>query len=108
VSSNYVAWKFWLDVAQLLGIVAVGLYSWWSNRSKATQKRFNRHDSRLGSVEVELDHIKQAVEQRGPCQLHGQFDKRLRLIEGGVEKIDGRMQGVGNSLDLIQQHLMKH
>jgi len=103
---DYTAWKFWLDVAQLLGIIGVGAYTWWTNRSKATQKKFKGLEERISVVEFEGSSLKKAFKARPPCLHHAEFDLRLRGVQEGVSNIEGRMVGIGNSLDLIQTHLI--
>lgn len=47
---------------------------------------------------------------RHDCQYHQGFEKRLDQMNGSINKIEGliegRMEGIGSSLDLIQQHLL--
>lgn len=45
---DYAAWKFWLSVLQLVGIVLLGVYSWWTNREKVNKKR-------LGQLKADID-----------------------------------------------------
>ena len=92
---DYTAARFWMDLLQLAGIVAIGIYSWWGNRAKVTNSRFNGLETRMTKVE-----------SKSGCDHHGDFDKRLRDVQSNVSTIDGRMEGIGRALNLIQEHLL--
>lgn len=92
---DYRAWQFWLNVIIAIGVLLNTVYTWWSNRSKVNSTRFNDLEKRITKVES----------NKG-CDQHAEFDKRQREVETKVNLILGRMEGVGNSLDIIQQHLM--
>ena len=95
---NYDAWRWWLDVVQTLGIVAVGIYGWWRNRERVTSIQLTELGKRITAIEESIKHPK--------CTIHDGFESRLDTIDKGVSKIEGRMEGFGNALDLIQQHLL--
>ena len=92
---DYGAARFWMDVFQNGGLIALGVYTWWVNREKVTAERFARLEKRLTKVELS-----------GGCAGHGDFDKRLRLVEEAVSAINGRLKGIGHSLNIIQEYLM--
>lgn len=56
---DYTAAKFWMDVAQIVATFAIGIYVWWTGRTRATyaairevdKKQSGRHDQ----LETRLD-----------------------------------------------------
>lgn len=103
---DYEAWRFWMGIAQLAATVLIGVYVWWSNREKVTNKRFRSLEDRQTASEADMKKLKERVDSRPPCMHHGDFDARLAEVKEGVSNINGRLVGIGNSLDLIQQHLI--
>jgi hypothetical protein len=99
---DYTAWRFWADMLVLLTVLANTAYTWWSNRNK----RFSGLERRMDHTERVNQELAEKLAARPSCSHHDTFDIRLRKVEGIVEKTDGRMEGVGKSLDIIQQHLM--
>jgi len=100
---NYQAWQFWLNTAAFILAGMSGAYTWWSNRSKATDKKFAEHDDELEKIRTRMT----KVEASGGCSQHAELDVRVRKVEIVVGRIDGRMEGVGNALDNIQNFLME-
>lgn len=92
---NYAAWKFWLDVLLILINAAIGLYVWWSNREKVTNKRFDALTVRITEIEKKIER---------PCVNHVSFEARLDSIDKGVAKIDGRLEGINRMVDLLTQN----
>lgn len=93
---DYTAARFWMDVLQSAGVILLGIYTWWVNREKVTSSRFTALETRLTKVEAS-----------GGCSQHAELDVRVRQVEVVVGRIDGRMEGVGNALDNIQNFLME-
>lgn len=131
---DYTAWKFWLDLAQLLGILAVGLYTWWSNREKVTDKKFTSLEGRvartvsklelegaIASKEIMCGHHKKDT-RRQETAIHAleaeikALPTRLEVKElstdmaGLTEKIgnlSGRLEGINRVADLMNEFLIK-
>jgi len=92
---DYTAARFWMDLIQSAGLVLLGIYTWWVNRAKVTNGKFRDLETRMAKVE-----------SRSGCAQHSDFDKRIRLVQESVSAINGRMEGVGHSLNIIQEYLM--
>lgn len=107
---NYQAAMFYLTLIMTIVNIGVGISVWWTNRDKITNSRFKVLEDKMIAFESEIKH-------RPDCQYHQAFESRLdkitvgmAKIEGnvssGIAKLEGRMEGVGSSLDIIQQHLL--
>ncbi|WP_321532280.1 hypothetical protein [uncultured Desulfuromonas sp.] len=99
---DYSAWQFWLNLIIAIGVVLNTAYTWWSNRSKVTAKTFAEHAAQLENIRNRMT----KVEANSGCSQHSDFDVRLRKVEIVVGKTDGRLEGIGNALDNIQNFLM--
>lgn len=95
---DYTAAKYWLDVAQLLGIIGVGVYTWWSNREKVTAKKFGDHERRLTEVETCLKHPR--------CEYHLGFESRLDTMHGDIRELTGGIKGLRRAVDLMNEYLI--
>lgn len=107
---NYPAAMFWMNftlaIINLVGVV----YVWWSNREKVTTAKFDELKRHINQVEGTVKQIEIEVKHRPDCQHHQGFEDRLDAMNGKLNRIEGmvegRLEGIGNSLDLIQQHLL--
>ena len=95
---NYEALKFWMAVAQFASTIGIGIYAWWSNRDKITNARFKEHDKRLNELEKKTDNPR--------CPHHPSFEARLDKMNGSLNKVDGRLEGIGRAVDLMNQFLI--
>ena len=96
---DYTAARFWMDAGQLIGLIIIGVYTWWANREKVTTARFAGLETRMERVETKLADLP-------TCANHGNMDQGISEVKGAVKRIEGRMEGIGNALDLIQTHLL--
>ncbi len=94
--SNLFVWKFWIDIVVLIVVGLNFVFTWWSNREKVTNKRFAALEERTAKLET-----------RSPeCKYHQGFEDRLDRMNGGISKIDGRLEGINRAVDLINEFLI--
>jgi hypothetical protein len=95
---------FWVTVIMTVVNAGIGISVWWNNRDKITNARFK-------VLEDDVITLKSDVKHRPDCQYHQGFETRLDKLHGGIKHIEGvvegRMEGIGKSLDIIQQHLLR-
>ena len=108
---DYLAWRFWIDIAQVLGLIGLAVYTWFVNRTKAnsqaievleekSDKRFSDHHTRLSVIEKELTHVPGEPEV-------GRIHNRIDQVGQGVKHIEGEMKQMNATLHLIQQYLLE-
>lgn len=114
---EYNTWRMGVDIIQFATTVGVWVYAWRKSRQKITEERFQGIEKKVESHGSRIVQLENDVKHRPDCQYHQGFEGRLdkinvgmAKIEGnvksGIAKLEGRMEGVGSSLDLIQQHLL--
>lgn len=107
---DYTALKFWLDVVQIMGYLALTVYVWLSNRNRVTNARIgkleddmdlrlDRHGDRLIRLEV---HAGAAPTHDDLKRMH----QRLDVINGELQKLSGSSTQVSRTLELIHEHLL--
>ena len=133
--TNYQPWSFAFNIFTFVVTSTVGIYTWRSNKQKVTNERFDAQDQRITGIETSikldtaknetaskvadarhlaivkrLDEISAEVGRHADCKYHQGFEDRLDKMNGSINKIEGviegRMEGIGSALDLIQQHLL--
>jgi len=114
---DYAALKFWLSAAEAIIVTALFIYTWWTNRQRATKAairrveenvaseikivnaRLGEHNDRLLSIERELQHLPNTKDIH---EVHYRVDQ----VGQGVSNLEGQMTQINTTLHLIQQHLM--
>jgi len=133
--TNYQPWIFAFNVCQFLVTSGVGYYAYRINKEKVTNTRFEEQDKRIAQIEASialdaanskkelelnnerhqaivkrLDEIGREVGRHAECKHHQGFEDRLDKMNGSINKlegvVEGRMEGIGSALDMIQQHLI--
>lgn len=126
MTPDYTAWRFWLDVLQVAGLVALGLYSWWRDREKVTAKRFQALEKDVATRVTAADLKSMEEKQAERCGRHkartGQLEMDVRQLPGRAEivglssdiraltekmgRMEGRLEGLNRLADLINEHLI--
>lgn len=130
---NYPAWKFYLDVLQLLGTLGVAVYVWWSNREKVTSRRFAALEEQVAKRlrKDDLDESntlrdKQCIEHKNQtaalnkayADLHievtrlpdrreiTKLDNSIKCLTEKLGNLDGRISGLNRVADLMNEFLI--
>ena len=98
--TDYAAGRFWLDVGQVAGLVALGVYSWWTNRARVTNDRFKEHNDRLIKLE-------QSVENAPTSKQYNELRGCMGTLSGELKKTEGKLDGINRVVDLINEFLIK-
>ncbi|MDM8181269.1 hypothetical protein [Marinobacter salarius] len=116
---DYSAAKFWMGLLQLLGLVALGIYTHVTNKSKANASAINtvRKD-----LESDYDHLEERVvrcerrqdflegQQKG-APTHGDLSKmydRLNDVAEDLSGARGQMSALSHQLTLVNQYLLNN
>lgn len=96
---NYTAWKFWIDVLVLAVVAGNTVYTWYSNREKVTNKRFQAAENRL--LQLEND-----VKNPPSCTYHPRLEERMDSAVRKLERMDGKLDGLSRAVDLMNEFLI--
>lgn len=127
-------WRFVLSIVQMLGIIGIGLYTWWTNREKITNCRFVELEKEVAGRPTVEDLKKIDTDRDGVCGPRGeridQLENRVLRIEtvmphmpthkhlqglsqdigqlrSELSELSGRLQGINRAVDLINQFLIE-
>ena len=132
---DYTAMRFWFDIAQLAGTMAIGIYVWWDRRKKTTEKRFVALEQTVTSHSTSLQLIDGAKERReADCGKHQQrtadlenkqvelesdirhlpsrqelsdLSNKIGSLTENLGRLDGRLSGINRAVDLLNQHHLR-
>lgn len=132
MGDTYAALKFWFDVVQAAGTVAVAIYVWWGRRKKDTEKRFKALEDKAVTQEASISDVaKDVAERKTGCGDHKQrtevlekghtslqaevnhlpsrhdlsdLSKQIGSLTEKLGTLDGRLGGINRAVDLLNQH----
>ena len=108
-----------LDLVQVIGLGIVSLYTWWTNRQRATKEaiaaveekhdtdnkaieaRIQAHNDRLLSMEQQIAHLPDNDKL-------GEVHYRIDQVGQGVKGLEGQMKQMNHTLQLIQGYLLEN
>lgn len=102
---DYTVAQFVVSIVQFVSVVAVGLYSWWVQRQKATQEQITRTDDRLDIALLRVERIETAASLAPKNADIGRLYKELRNVQTGNAKIEGQLQQLVRQVSLMDQAL---
>lgn len=133
VEADYELLRFWFDIIQTVGTIAIGAYVWWTNREKVTARRFanlekevtNRvttealkavtaerdsrcalHISRTSQVELTVTGIRAEMKHAPGKEDVSELHSRITDMQKQLSEMCGRLHGIGRAVDLINEHLI--
>lgn len=99
---DYTAARFWMDFLQLAAITGIGVYTWWSNRKKANDKRFKALETGLNS-KVGKD---EAGEYLGRCTAHREqtedLEDQVKQVESSIKLLEQEIKHLPSSAEIRQ------
>lgn len=102
--------KVWVDLLEFFVIGAVAIYAHVQGRGRVSEEKMaaevQRVDESLKTHGSDIAGIKEAIRQ---APTHGDIEglgRRIGELHGDIQKVDGRLEGIGRAVDLINQHLL--
>lgn len=117
VDLNYDAVRVAIDVVQVLGLVGVSLYTWFSTRHRATKDAITRVDDQRKADVARVDErlkehgdrlltLEQQVNHLPDNNAIGTVHRRIDDVGQGLKGVEGQMMQMNTTLRLIQEHLL--
>lgn len=109
--------KFGLDALQVGALAGIGVYTWWTSRTRATRAAIDRVDAAARERHTELAARVDAVERRQSLieqrQEHtpthddiGKIYDRLNAINESVRSMSGEFKAVQATTQMIHEYLL--
>lgn len=96
---DYSSWQFWLDIAQIIALLLMVIYTHLANRSKANKGTIEQLSERVGKLEADVSHLPDHDDI-------GALHDKVNGVSNIVSTISGQLASVNNTLTLINEHLI--
>ncbi|MEW6670213.1 MAG: hypothetical protein AB1427_00835 [Thermodesulfobacteriota bacterium] len=134
VKPFYHYWQFWLQMVQLIGIVVIGIYTWWTNREKVNASRFESlekdvakrvtdtalkelndaresrcaaHLDRTAKLELAVSLNRASIESLPDDETIDALHGRITDVAKGLSGLGGKIDAVAHTVDLIHEWILK-
>ena len=99
-----------LDAFQFIAISGVAIYAHVMSRGRATEakvesnavdlrKALTDHETRISGLQADVKQMPSQVDIR-------ELYSRLGQLHGDIQQVNGRLEGIGRAVDLVNQHLL--
>jgi hypothetical protein len=103
---DYGAARFWFDVAHLVGLLGLGVYTWIVNRTKANRGAIDRVDSRVTAIDLRLSQLESDVRHLPDDDDLGEIHEKVNTIASNMAEIKGQLIALnGNFAMLFEDRL---
>jgi len=112
MSPDYEALKFYLALLNAVGVAAVGVYTWWTNRDRATQAAIAAVREELTKrLDTVADKVHTAVAR--VADVEHDVQERLKLADlsdlyQGINKLGREMGELTSELKAMSRQLTQH
>ncbi len=125
---DYTAWRFWFDVGQSVGTIAIAIYVYFMTRRKAVDQRFVKIESsitralkehrddldercsqrktRIETIEREARATVLKLENVPSHKDLAKLSERINDLNGSMSELNGRLGGINRAVDLINEFLI--
>lgn len=108
-----VDWKLIVDIAEFVVLGLVALYAHLQGRNRVTEDKLSA-SHKLLQEEISKQAVMIAGQQSAIAHMAAQqaaisqLLNRVSELHGDIEKVAGRLEGIGRAVDLINQHLLSN
>ncbi|MCE8027528.1 hypothetical protein HOP54_02340 [Halomonas daqingensis] len=114
---DYSQARFWMDALQLAGLVALGVYTHLTQRSKANSQAITNLSEqsraqletvsrRVGDIERRTDVMENQLRNAPTHNDLAVTHKRMSRVSEQLENLDGRFTSVDHQLKVISEYLL--
>jgi len=99
--------RFFWDVAQTVIMAVIGIYVWWTGRTRATTKAIQQVDYRVTDVDQHMKRLEQTLDNRPGYgdldNLRAEMAQTNRTLEG----VTAQLQGTTALLHRLHDYLLQ-
>ena len=99
--------RFFWDVAQTVIMAVIGIYVWWTGRTRATTKAIQQVDDRVTDVDQHMKRLEQTLDNRPG---YGDLDNlRAEMAQTNqtLEGVTAQLQGTTALLHRLHDYLLQ-
>jgi mevalonate kinase len=103
---NWTAARFMLDIVILLGMIGIGIYTWWSNRTRASQVEFGQAHKRMDKILAQVNRLELEAKHVPTRAEFTDLNERLGELHADLREMIGGQETLKRLVDIMNQHLL--
>jgi len=105
---DYASMQFWLDVAQIIVMLAVAVYTYLSNRSKANKDATEKLSERISEVNCRVSTLETKVAHLPDDDDISEIHEKINEVGKNTSQMSGELIAINRTLSLINEHLINN
>lgn len=98
--------KLALDLSTTIGLIVLGIYTWYSNRHKALKTDIEKVDERVDGLSDRMLEAESAIKHMPNHDTLSRIHERINGMGETLSHVEGQTESMNRTLQLIQRHLM--
>jgi len=109
---DYSAWQFWLNVAQWICTLLLGIYVWQATRHRITNQKieklkeevdceFGKQTLRTNALGDRMTRVEADIRSLPDYDKINELSGRIERLNGLLSNLSGRLEGINRAVDLI-------
>lgn len=103
---DYEAAKFWMSFFQLVGVIALGIYTYMSNKTKANASAIEAVKDEFDDIKTRVTTIEGKLENAPTHRDLSKVYDRLNDVAEDLSSVSGQMRALSNQLSMVNQYLL--
>lgn len=104
---DWTAARFFFDVTQVAGLLAVSAYAWWVNRHRATGQAIEDANVRIDDLERRVDGVDHDLRHRPGTKELRDLWRKLEETNQELARATSTNEALAKQLGMIHQHLLE-
>lgn len=100
------AYRFVFDVLQTLFMAALGIYAWWTSRSRATTSAINQVEIRMEELNRRVDKVEHDISHLPDHDDIGDIHEKVNQVATTMSNVQGELGQMNKTLGLINEYLL--
>lgn len=105
---DYEAAKFWMSFLQLVGVVALGIYTYMTNKTKANASAIEAVKDDFDGIKSRVTAIEGKMENAPTHQDISKVYGRLNDVAEDLSGARGQMSALSHQLSMVNQYLLNN
>lgn len=103
---DWTAARFFFDLISAVFMIAVGIYVWWTTRTRATSSALEDVHGRLDEVDRHVTTLRQTLDARPSYTEINSLRAELAEISTGMSRVSSQMESTTALLNRLHEYLL--
>ncbi|WP_286694991.1 DUF2730 family protein [Spongiibacter sp. UBA1325] len=103
---NWDGYRFVFDLLQTLFMGALGIYAWWTSRTRATNSAIAKVETTTEQLSRRIEKLEHEIEHLPDHDDIGDIHEKVNQVATAMSNMQGELVGINRTLGLINEYLL--